>query len=305
MTKINDSYYKVIIKNKEKVREYFLNANTRVTCDLYNALNRGKNQNILSYSLYGNDSFYFKYLHNLTYLVKKMYPKWSIRIYHDSSRELETIKCEIECKLNENSNDLIDNIDFCDATQLPVSLSNINLTWSSSFIHKMMWRWLPLGDDLVDIFSSRDSDSYIFEREQDSVNAWLNNTTKIAHIMRDNPAHKFFILGGLWGFKNYLDRNLSNIIFRKILNIIDAPKYNYNSKNGYDQNFLADYVYPLVQNKSVIHDSYNCKTFKDSEPYPSKRYQNFYLGSRDFSDRVSQKCPIECRPLKHQDWEFC
>jgi len=128
LTKINDSYYKVIIKNKEKVREYFLNANTRVTCDLYNALNRGKNQNILSYSLYGNDSFYFKYLHNLTYLVKKMYPKWSIRIYHDSSRELETIKCEIECKLNENSNDLIDNIDFCDATQLPVSLSNINLS---------------------------------------------------------------------------------------------------------------------------------------------------------------------------------
>ena len=47
----------------------------------------------------------------------------------------------------------------------------------------MKWRWLPIGDSFVDIFSSRDSDSYFLQREVDSVNVWLSSN-KPGHIMR-------------------------------------------------------------------------------------------------------------------------
>ena len=59
----------------------------------------------------------------------------------------------------------------------------LNRTWDASYIHAMMWRWFPIRDQFVDVFMSRDSDSTIFQREIDSVNAWLN-TDKVGHIMR-------------------------------------------------------------------------------------------------------------------------
>ncbi len=47
----------------------------------------------------------------------------------------------------------------------------------------MMWRWFPISDDFVDIFSSRDSDSTLIQREKDSVDVWLKSNN-LFHIMR-------------------------------------------------------------------------------------------------------------------------
>ena len=52
-----------------------------------------------------------------------------------------------------------------------------------------------MADDFVDIFSSRDTDSTLIQREIDSVNVWLNSSS-LFHIMRDNPFHNTLILGG-------------------------------------------------------------------------------------------------------------
>ncbi len=64
-----------------------------------------------------------------------------------------------------------------------VSIINNNKTWSAWYIHKMMWRWLPIGDDFVSIFSSRDLDSILHQREVDAVEFWMKSN-KPAHIMR-------------------------------------------------------------------------------------------------------------------------
>ena len=53
-----------------------------------------------------------------------------------------------------------------------------------------MWRWFPIGDSFVDVFSSRDTDSYIIQREIDSVNAWLESD-KVGHIMRGSLSYEF------------------------------------------------------------------------------------------------------------------
>ena len=71
---------------------------------------------------------------------------------------------------------------FSTTSELEVSSQFLNV-WNASYMHAMMWRWLPIGDLFVDVFSSRDSDSEIIQREEHSVNAWLNSN-KVAHIMR-------------------------------------------------------------------------------------------------------------------------
>lgn len=46
-----------------------------------------------------------------------------------------------------------------------------------------MWRYIAIGDLLVDAFLSRDLDMEIFDREIGAVNEWLDSSYS-GHIMR-------------------------------------------------------------------------------------------------------------------------
>ena len=146
--------------------------NTILTCNLYNSFRRGMNQKVISYSLYGQNSLYYKHLKNITKQIKALYPEWIIRIYHDNTL---LNYCKIKCQLDDDNDD-DDIIDFCNIEKLPPN-NTVN------YIHKMNWRWLPIGDSFVDVFNSRDTDSFILQRELDSVQYWLKSN-KTAHIMR-------------------------------------------------------------------------------------------------------------------------
>ena len=158
-------------------------SNFNITCDLYNVLKRGKQQKVIGYSLYGTNLFYYNKLRDLTSTISKMYPGWTMRVYYDDSIN-KTIICEVECEKDEFG-ELLDNADFCYANNISLKLNNANIEYklNGSYLHKMKWRWLPIGDSFVDIFSSRDTDSQIIEREIDSVNVWLKSN-KVGHIMR-------------------------------------------------------------------------------------------------------------------------
>lgn len=82
----------------------------------------------------------------------------------------------------------------------------------------MMWRFFPLADPFIDVFVSRDTDSYILQREVDAVKIWLASD-KLVHIMRDHPDHLALILGGMWGFKTFQNRSIANLIFEKMFNV--------------------------------------------------------------------------------------
>lgn len=88
----------------------------------------------------GKKEKYYTNLRNITRLVKKMYPGWTIRIYHDNSIK-NSIICEIEC-LKDSDKNFFDIVDFCNVNKLPKSLVS-NKKWSASYIHSMAWRWLP------------------------------------------------------------------------------------------------------------------------------------------------------------------
>jgi hypothetical protein len=132
------------------------------TCNLYNTLRRGTNQKIIGYSLYGTDPKYYINLKKIARQAKTLYPDWIIRIHHDNSIN-SSIICEIECLKNDENEEYLDNVDFCDMNRIPYG-SQVE-TWNANYINKMIWRWLPIGDPFVDIFISRDKDSPLSQRE--------------------------------------------------------------------------------------------------------------------------------------------
>lgn len=111
--------------------------------------------------------------------AKNLYPDWTIRIYHDETIDNSLI-CTMECATHENSELLMNNVDFCYVKNLP---ENLHEKFDASYMLPMTWRWLPIGDQFVDKFISRDSDSCISKRETAAVAEWLNSGT-IFHIMR-------------------------------------------------------------------------------------------------------------------------
>jgi hypothetical protein len=154
-------------------------------CSYYSTL-RGFHQRIISISMYGpreNSLFSLNNSVNFLYqLINDMtnkYPDWILRIYHDESIKNDLI-CSIECTYN--------HVDFCNTSSLG------NLGSLSSYIPPKIWRFLPVGDELVDIMSSRDLDSPITKRELDAVKDWILSG-KAWHVMRDHPQHVVPMLG--------------------------------------------------------------------------------------------------------------
>lgn len=156
------------------------------TCGLYNVIKKGgRLEKVVSYSFYGNNPKYSNYLEILVEQVRDKYPGFTARIYYDESQMFnKTIRCYLECKYPNL-------IEFCDVSRFYNSLEEMllirngeQLFTNLNYIHKMMWRFLPIGDDFVDVFMSRDTDSLIIDREVSAVEQWFSDSDKIAHIMR-------------------------------------------------------------------------------------------------------------------------
>ena len=118
------------------------------------------------------------------------------------------------------------------------------------------------------------------------------------------------MLAGMWGFNNQLDRNFSTSIYNNIIDINIAKTFNPGSANlkGQDQFFLERYVVRGLRKKSIIHDSYLCLMYRDSEPFPTRRVGGCHVGGENAIEcqKGSLKdCPVQCRPKNHQDWNAC
>lgn len=165
-----------------------------------------------------------------------------------------------------------------------------------------------LFNHLMLLVLSRDLDSPLTDRERSAVDEWLASN-KIIHAMRDHPFHADLILAGMWGFRPSNNRALAHRIYMKLQNASLIGNY----EGKADQLFLANEVWPLVKNDSIIHASFHCKRFQDnSQPFPTKRPsilgQNIFVGCVkpcNQSQFVFDSCPFACRPQNHKDWIYC
>ncbi|XP_046400121.1 uncharacterized protein LOC124166578 isoform X2 [Ischnura elegans] len=301
------------------------------------ATSRGPHQHVVSFSFYGNVKNrrgYFKGIEENAKLVKKYYPNWTMRLYHDikpidikqdsnkifsaynesiptnHSTSNEKLGANMENKngsIHETLHEILchlmhahSNLDLCYVGNIP-SLGNLLGSQGN------MWRFLPMADPLVDVFISRDLDSRPSEREVAAVNDWLNSNLTF-HIMRDHPFHTPKILAGMWGAVVYPKREE---LFNLTLTMM--AKGRKAKSKGLDQIVLKEVLWPAAKESLKQHDSYHCKIFgKDRkvDAWPSRRNINEpynFVGARIGVDvRPMQKaCPLQCRPPKAKHWVYC
>ncbi len=192
---------------------------------------------IISFSLWGNNPKYTVGCVKNLKLSKIIYPDWTCRVY--AAKDVPE--------------DIIKQIQSFNNTELV--LMEEPPSWDGMF-----WRFYAVED--ADVFISRDADSRLNLREKAAVDEWLSSD-KMFHIMRDHPYHNFPILGGMWGCKAPLLKNIRQMV----------AEY---KKGGYwqvDQDFLREKVYSSVRDIALVHDE-----FFEKKAFPTKREGLQFVG---------------------------
>ena len=252
----------------------------------------------LSYSLFGKDSWEL-FGQNVENIAKEasdstFYGNWSVRIYHEN----------FPSKLQIDLRKKYENLYFCNVRELKLPFFNeTNLV----NINGRMWRFIPISDPTVDIVCSRDLDSPLYKREEDAVNYWLHSG-KIFHTMRDHYWHNIPLLAGMWCYKISENRVQASKILKSLLENAGRRTCDGEACDKQDdQTVLNKFMWPVVKTDSIQHDSYMCKSIGGSIPFSTKRESpsKFVGCKRPCTENLSQKCPVDCRPKGHKDWEFC
>ena len=283
--------YSVGIKTKNQILSSSYKFSTNY-CN--NKIGRMGSEYVLSYAAFGSN-YWEKYGKNVKKLAgsaakSSLYYDWTVRVYHDS----------YPVDLQVNFTKTYKNLEFCDVRNLVLPFApNLNI----SNINGMTWRFIPMADPSVGIMCSRDLDSELYKREEDAVYYWMR-TNKTLHTMRDHPQHGIEILGGMWCYRT--TKNLIRSAQYLELMLKNAGKRNRTSeaKKGDDQFMLQRYLWPKVKNDAIQHDSYLCKSYPGSIPYPSQRSSiKEVIGGG--GDAAASECPKNCRPKDHTDWLYC
>jgi hypothetical protein len=186
---------------------------------------------VISFSIWGKDYRYTGGTLQNADLAKIIYPDWICRFYVGDDTPESLIS-----QLSSRDNVEIIKVEYpCD--------------WTGMF-----WRFLAAADTEVSVMISRDVDSRLTYREKYAVDEWINSDFGF-HIIRDHEYHGVPILGGMWGAKSGVLAGIDGFI----------EQYNKGNFVGVDQNFLAEHVYPLISNNSLVHDE-----FFEKKPFPSQ-----------------------------------
>ena len=157
------------------------------TCS-YEADERGFNQSVISYSLFGkpdeDDNVrkrYFSTISDKAGRIARYYPGWIMRVYHNLTKDQEIqYLCPLRCKHS--------NVDLCHVEKIHTKeITNALIQRANP----RMWRFLVMLDPLVDRFMSRDVDSEIIPRETAAVKQWLRSKYTF-HVMRDHPSMSLY-----------------------------------------------------------------------------------------------------------------
>lgn len=200
---------------------------------------------IISFSLWGNNPMYNNGAVTNAEIALRLLPDWICRFYIGSNTDELTIQ-----KLKKLSN---------------VQVINMN---AQATMKSMVWRFLPCSEKNVSVMISRDADCRICPREVEAIDMWLNSD-KNFHIVRDHPYHNAPILGGLWGARNQILGDISELLLKFEKSGIPDVKQ-------YDQTFLRDFIFNRVKYESFINDEF----FDKKNKLQTKRDTNgvFFLG---------------------------
>ena len=190
-------------------------------------------KNVVSFCLYGSRATYVLGMKENILLGQKYFPTWEIRIYYNDTVPEKFIK------------------EYSDLGAICIMCENVGknkMNWEG-----MLWRFMPLDDNNVHYWISRDADSRLSKREADIVNQWIKSG-KTLHCIRDHKCHYHAIMGGMFGINNKSFH--AKYKFKKISDIIsDLYKYYKERPYNVDQEFLNSQVWNLLKDDVMAHIS--------------------------------------------------
>lgn len=206
--------------------------------------------NVFSFCLYGpeNPKYYQGMLENI-FLAGKYFPDWKVYIYHAPDVEESMIR----------------HLEACTS----VVLRPTGVTGAINMIH----RFYAIDEEGVDLMMSRDADSRIHWKDRWAIRDFVRQPQFVAHTIRDNIQHTADMMGGLWGIRKSAGLNIHD----------EYAAYNEDPdrghRNGHDQNFLTDIVYPKVMGRMLVHYSNNRrKVGENAVEFPFDWTNDVYCG---------------------------
>ena len=196
---------------------------------------------IISYSLFGNNKYYLDGAVINAEMVNDIFPGWVCRFYIDHNVSPSYIK-----KLEELGSEIV-----------------LKKRRSKSHFEAISWRFEAASNS--DIMICRDTDSILLERDKIAVEEWLNSN-KDFHIIRDYTFPSARIMGGIWGCRNGILKNINYYL--------DKWSHFYFAD---DMVFLNLIIYPLIKHTTFIHDQYGLQftdeiIHKINYPYDFNNY---------------------------------
>ena len=178
---------------------------------------------VISYSLYGNDLRFMVGAIKNAQLAQMFFPEYTVRYYVGAS-----VPTWVRSTL-----DL-----FMDVEQVEVDMPENHLA--------KLWRFQAILDPEVDVVLSRDVDARLGLREAYAHKEFLESDY-VFHVMRDHPTgHNYLISAGMFAVKTAK----AGIFFEEMMTTPFIDLYTQ------DQMFLAEKIYPHIADSCLMHDEY-------------------------------------------------
>lgn len=232
---------------------------------------------VFSFCLYGNLPTYCKGMIENIKLINENFPNFEIWIY---------IKEDVpEVYINEFIN------------------KNCKLIPIPEGVGPAFSRFLPLSDDNVNVFFSRDADSRVNDRDTKLIKEFLNSDNFV-HIIRDHKYHRNPILAGMWGAKkeslNYFLNN-NETWENKIINYTSSLTKQEIIYAG-DEKFLREMIYPIVITiPNMIHSSITAYTNENIIFVPPPEDKTDFIGN---VYEMNDDNDIEIPKFVHNDYDL-
>jgi hypothetical protein len=179
------------------------------------------NQNIISFSLFGDNPYYWESAIAIASMALGIFPEWRCRFYCDPNVPEAVRQTLMRLR-----------------SQLFISPRN-SVNWSGLF-----WRFYAFDDPNVNVVMVRDIDSPFTLRERLAVEEWLASEFPF-HVIRDHYNHSEPMMAGLWGGWRGL--------LPPMIPLVES--YLRQDKDRYaDQEFLRLHIWPRIRYASLAHD---------------------------------------------------
>ena len=224
---------------------------------------------VISFSVWGDNHAYTAGAVANALIAPKVYPGWVCRFYCDSKVPTDDLKALIDLG------------------------AEIVMKPESDDFMGLYWRFEPMYDDpTIERFIVRDTDSRLNGREKDAVDEWIESG-HLFHIMRDNPSHNIYVMGGMWGSVPMIIPEFETLMRSWIVGLKpdkENPKGKY---HGTDQMFLCKVIWPYIKHCHLAHTDLDALKYTQREkPFRVKLNRDGYVGMI-WSEKDQDRCEVQ------------